>query len=191
MKQLISFFKKLRVGQILTVLIAGIALFLTTACNPGDIRGARPDNPPVQLGGQNNPHKQGGDGYNAYKQSTDPKVNREMGGAGDRASLINDDQLLVANAARSNAANDLLYPGNNATGSRNPEFGPRHDEFVQDAIEIPAQPQRIVDRSDPNEKILEKSGQAVQEATEFIKDTFEDVDENPAPYQMRNPALGK
>lgn len=190
MKQLISFFKKLRIGQLLTVFIAGIALFLTTACNSGDIRGARPNNPPVQMGGQNNPHKQGGDGYNAYKQSTDPKVNRATG-TGDRASLVNFNQLLASNGVQSNGANDLLYPGTNATGSRNPDFGPRHDEFVQDAVEIPAQPQRIVDRSNPDEKILEKTGQAFEEASEFIKDTFEDVDENPAPYQMRNPALGK
>lgn len=75
MKKLISFFKSLQLARILTILVVGVALFLTTACNTGNVQGARPNNPPVQMGGQNNPYKQGGDGYNKYKMSTDPRVN--------------------------------------------------------------------------------------------------------------------
>jgi hypothetical protein len=41
----------------LTVFLATVVLFVSTACNTGDMRGARPDNPPVQAGGANNPYK--------------------------------------------------------------------------------------------------------------------------------------
>jgi hypothetical protein len=63
-----------RYRQLLIVLLLSFTLLLTTACNSGDIRGARPHNPPVQMGGQNNPYKQGGDGYTKYKMSEDPSV---------------------------------------------------------------------------------------------------------------------
>ncbi len=76
MNTVTAFFKRLRIGQFLTVFMAGVLLFTSTACNAGDVRGARPENPPVQMGGMNNPHKGGGDGYTNYQMSTDPKVNQ-------------------------------------------------------------------------------------------------------------------
>lgn len=82
MRQLTAFLKSLNWSHLLTAFILSMTLFLTTACNNGDIRGARPNNPPVQLGGQNNPYKQGGDGYTKYKMSEDPSVssnNSRMG----------------------------------------------------------------------------------------------------------------
>ncbi|HEY9875410.1 MAG TPA: DUF6658 family protein, partial [Candidatus Obscuribacterales bacterium] len=63
MEKLTNLLKKLRLRQILTIFLAGVAIFVTTACNSGDQLGARPNNPPVQAGGANNPHKGGGDGY--------------------------------------------------------------------------------------------------------------------------------
>lgn len=74
MKQLIDFFKKFHLKQILTIFLLGAILLINTACNSGDIRGARPNNPPVQAGGANNPYKGGGDGYTQYKMSPDPNV---------------------------------------------------------------------------------------------------------------------
>lgn len=83
MNKLISFIKSLQFAKILVILIASMTLFLATACNPGNVQGARPNNPPVQMGGQNNPHKQGGDGYTQYKMTTDPniKANRTYKGS--------------------------------------------------------------------------------------------------------------
>ncbi|WP_017716613.1 DUF6658 family protein [Kamptonema formosum] len=53
MKKLTALLKKLRLHQILTVLLAGVLLLFSTACNSGggDMRGARPDSPTVQAGG--------------------------------------------------------------------------------------------------------------------------------------------
>ncbi|MCZ0901404.1 hypothetical protein ON021_16000, partial [Microcoleus sp. HI-ES] len=96
----------------MTVFMAGVLLFTSTACNAGDVRGARPDNPPVQAGGMNNPHKAGGDGYTNYQMSTDPKVNQSPAKAEkNRADLsIVGDRLLASTTAESNSSK-LLYPG--------------------------------------------------------------------------------
>lgn len=74
MKQLNDFVRKLRLKQILTICLAGVLLLISTACNSGDVRGARPNNPPVQAGGANNPYKQGGDNNTQYRMSPDPNA---------------------------------------------------------------------------------------------------------------------
>jgi hypothetical protein len=68
----------LQLVKILTILALGSILFLVTACNPGDMQGARPNNPPVQMGGQNNPYKLGGDENTQYKMSTDPALLQDV-----------------------------------------------------------------------------------------------------------------
>ena len=111
MRSLTNFIKKVRLGKILTVFLAGIALFFMTACNSGNVTGARPNNPPVQAGGANNPYKNGGDGYTNFKASSDPRVNSEtVNKERDRADLqLISHQLIAANIESD--ASDLLYPG--------------------------------------------------------------------------------
>ena len=75
MKSLRAFWQRLSPIRVLAIALMGILLMTTTACNRGDLLGARPNNPPVQMGGQNNPHKQGGDGYTQYKVTESPVVN--------------------------------------------------------------------------------------------------------------------
>ena len=184
MKQIVSWLKQLQIAKILVVCIAGFTLLLTTACNPGNIQGARPDNPPVQMGGNNNPYDAGGDGYNNYKMSADPKVSGSHGGAFSKKdanlrSSLGDMGQLVANShsVKSNAAEDLLYPGESATKSGNPDIGPVGAEgekgLVRNTQKAPSDRQRVIQRSNPNEKILEKIGEQFEEASEFIQDSFE------------------
>jgi hypothetical protein len=78
MKQIISFFKNLPIARILTIFVVGFALFLTTACSTGDMKGAHPDNPAVQMGGSNNPYKGGGDSYTKYRFSEDAKADTNV-----------------------------------------------------------------------------------------------------------------
>lgn len=187
MNRLFSIFKKLRLRQIVSVLIVGAALFLTTACNTGNMQGARPQNPPVQLGGNNNPHKGGGDGYTNYRMSTDPAVNQKNR-QGDRASLPFD-QLLASNSVESNAS-DLLYPGAGATETKNPDIGPVDSNILKrDAQQVPARRQLSIDRSDPNAKILERTGEAFKDASEFLTDMGESATEQPE--MQRNPAFNR
>ena len=69
MNRLISFLKQLRLSQLLSIFLAGVALFTITACSSGNLQGARPYNPPVQAGGNNNTYKRGGDSYTNSDQS--------------------------------------------------------------------------------------------------------------------------
>lgn len=71
-----NFLEKIQLDRILTVFLLMTVLLLTTACNRGDEFGARPNNPPVQVGGNNNPHK-GGDGYTQYKVDSDPRLKKD------------------------------------------------------------------------------------------------------------------
>lgn len=116
MRSLTNFIKKVKLGKILTVFFAGIALFFMTACNSGNVTGARPNNPPVQAGGANNPYKNGGDGYTNFKASSDPRVNSETVNKerNNRADLqLVSHQLIAANIESD--ASDLLYPGSGIT----------------------------------------------------------------------------
>lgn len=175
MKAISTFFKKLSFGQILsqilTVFMAGVLLFTSTACNAGDVRGARPDNPPVQVGGMNNPHKAGGDGYTNYKMSPDPKVKSQNGHA---ALPVAGDRLMASNQ-ESNSSR-LLYPGSGPaeTDRYDRELG-GNQALLDETGPHPNQRQPIVDRSDPNAQILERVGAAVKDASAFLKDSSEEA----------------
>lgn len=171
--------KRLPISQILTVFMAGLLLFTSTA-NAGDVRGARPENPPVQMGGMNNPHKADGDGYADYQMSTDPKVNQSPAKVGkNQANLsILGNRLLASTAAESNASK-LLYPG-----SAPMETDKFDEELAGDKALLatpdgqPAKAQPVFDRSDPDAKILERVGAAFKDASSFLKDSAEDAKES-------------
>jgi len=184
LKKLTSFFKKLQLGRILTIFLAGAVLFITTACNSGDVRGARPENPPVQVGGANNPHKLGGDGYTEYKASTDPRVNNKTANQKrDRAdSQLTSDKLIAATQS------DLIYPGSETNSKQLPDIIPGSEKVLKGG-QIPAERQPIVDRNDPNSKILERVGEAFNDAGAFLKDDGDAAATRPE--LQSNPALHK
>lgn len=170
MKNLIAFLEKARIRQILTVFLAGMLLVISTACNSGDVNGARPENPPVQMGGNNNPHKSGGDGYTNYKATTDAKAVR-----GNRADLqLVAPQLIAASNVGDIQSNpeDVLYPSANAGKTNNPAIGTRAQKELQEQVkQFPKERQPVIDRSDPGEKILERVGEQFKDASGFLKET--------------------
>lgn len=172
MRSLTNFFKKIRLGRVLTVFLAGIALFFMTACNSGNVTGARPNNPPVQAGGANNPYKNGGDGYTNFNASSDPRVNSETVNKerNNRADIqLVSHQLIAANIESD--ATDLLYPGSDATSSLHPDIGPRGERELEKSVtQIPEPRQGVIDRSDPDAQILERVGETFKDASAFIKD---------------------
>lgn len=167
-----SFFKK--IGRILAVFVLGIALLSTTACNNGDLRGARPENPPVQMGGSNNPYKTGDDGSTNYKMSTDPRA-KDASKLRSSADTLELGQLVAARSIESDAARDLLYPGEKAEASDNPDIGPRG--LAVEPEPFPATRQANINRGNPDEKILERIGEQFKEASEFIGDSFDEATE--------------
>jgi len=183
MKQLTSFFKKLQLSKILTVLLAGIVLFVTTACNSGDVTGARPANPPVQAGGMNNPHKGGGDGLPNYKSSMETKI--EDQNRRDQQSSLPFSQLVAGSYD-----SGLLYEGSESPSGRIAKertFPKITDEGASE--QIPAERQPVLNRTNPDARILERSAETFNKASEFIQDKADEAFQRPE--MKRNPAIEK
>ena len=168
-----NIFSRFSLSKIVSVFCLTIVLFVTTACNSGNELGARPDNPPVQLGGQNNPHKAGGDGLTKYKATDDPRVTRGQ----DNAGLLPSSNLVAA-ANRSkttypNNDNDmdgLIYSDSDKAKSLDSvdDFvSPETQKALKDPAQIPAVKQPIIDRSNPDNKLLEKTKQMFDDAGDF------------------------
>ncbi len=160
MDMLIAFCQKLRPGKLLAVFAAGFVLLLNVACSNGNVAGVRPNNPPVQMGGQNNPYKAGGDGYSDYQMSTDPAVSKR-----DRASALNPDQL--AATASEMVERSALKLNDRVTDTTQIRGNATRDA-MKEAQQIPEKRQEVIDRSDPNAKILEKSIQTFKEASKHL-----------------------
>lgn len=181
MNKLVNLVKKLRIPQILTIFLAGVLLFVSTACSGGDVTGARPNNPPVQAGGNNNPHSGSGDGYTNYKATTDPNINSKKS-ASDRNhadSQLISNQIIATSSNSDNNPSGLIYPGSDSERTIN-NIGPRGAaELSRDAVEVPAKRQAVLDRNDPNAKILERTSEAFKEASSFLKDTADEAGARP------------
>jgi hypothetical protein len=172
MRALMAFFKKMQLSKIAIACLLGIVLLTTTACNNGNELGARPQNPPVQMGGQNNPHKAGGDGYSHYKSSLDPAVNP----AGEQSMLPSSLIMASTGIDLADSGGVLLYPAEGkveSADSRNDFVSPQRQKELLDPGQIPAVKQPVIDRSDPDAKILEKVGQTFKDASSFILDADE------------------
>jgi hypothetical protein len=180
MQRLTEFLKELKLSRLLVTVFAGFVLLLNTACSSGNVQGARPNNPPVQMGGNNNPHSRSGDGYTNYRMSNDPRVNDNQ-----QSSLPMTDRLIADSSIKTNSS-DLLYPGYQKSETKNPDIGYRTPKEVSD---LPNDKQPMLKRSDPDAKILERVGEAFTDASAFLKKT---ADEGSArPEAKANPAIGQ
>lgn len=184
MRQVIDFLKELKLSQFLTAFVLGVVLLFTTACNSGDELGARPNNPPVQMGGQNNPYKAGGDGYTNYKMSTD----RNVKNAGDRASLDQPTNRLVA-ITNIEDPKGLQYTGSEGDemAGTNTAVDSRLQKKLMDPNQIPAVQQPVVTRENPNFNVLERAGESFSKANDFFEDMAENAPKN-QPELKINPA---
>lgn len=186
MKLIRSQLQRLKIRQLLATVAIGFVLLLNTACNSGDTLGARPNNPPVQMGGNNNPHKMGGDGYTDYKMSTDPKVNS----ANSSSSVKKQAQLphgtLVADLGVKSNASDPIYQGSDVSETNNPDVGPLQQKTLPP---LPNSRQPMIDRADPGSKVFERAGETIQDASAFLKDKAAEA--NARPESKANPAIEK
>lgn len=163
--KLVNIIQKLQPTKIVTACLLATFLLVTTGCNNGSELGARPENPPVQLGGQNNPHKAGGDGMTKYKATDDPRVLEGK----NNASLPARDLLAAANQSKTSYPTDdnqlegVLYPGDSnqpeSLNNVNDIVSPQRQKELLDPRQIPAKKQPGLDRSDPDNKLLEKVGE--------------------------------
>lgn len=180
MNKLMNFFKRLRLRQIVTIFLAGILLIVNTACSGANAQGARPNNPPVQAGGANNPYKSGGDGYTGLKTSTDPKVTNTKPGR-DHASLKLDSHLLIAADLTRNKENEILYPGAEEPAGRAAKEAQLPIKTSKDFTQ--PEPGGLNQRN-PNvgERIgnrIETAKEAFKEAGAFAKEKSDEAGERP------------
>jgi len=179
--------KKIRLRQILTIFLAGLLLIVSTACSGADAQGANPQNPAVQAGGSNNPYKNGGDNYNNYRLSTDPKIANPKANQGrDEASLQLSSQLLIA----TNAESKILYPGAETPAGRinkeaelpiitDKDFRPEPGGLIQNEPKVG---DRVQDR-------IETVKENLEEASSFLKDKGDEAAARPE--LQKNPAVGR
>lgn len=157
MKKLTVFLKQLRLNQILTAFLATVVLLIGTACSSDNVQGARPNNPAVQMGGSNNPYKNGGDTNTNYNISPDPKVSGKAAGSkADRAALPNVSSQLIA-------SQETIYPGGDKQLNR-PE--------VEKAL--PKKTLKDFEQSEAGGQIQRESdiGDRIQDRLGTVKDTF-------------------
>jgi hypothetical protein len=171
MRKIKDFLKNLQLQRIFTAFLLLTVLLITTACNSGDEFGARPDNLPVQMGGNNNPHK-GGDGYTQYKVDTDPRLNK------DSTSLMPFFDRAIAAQPPSKTAPEkkegILYPGNSgqpdALRNKDDFYSAKEQKELMNPSQFPEKAQTQINRADPDAKILEKTGNMFKDASEFLGD---------------------
>ncbi len=161
--------KSIQLNKVATAFLLAIVLFVTTACNSGDELGARPNNSPVQMGGQNNPHKVSGDGMTQYRSPANDSL-LEKGQSslpgGYLAAANNSDTTYPTD---DNRLEGLLYSDDRAESLTSvDEFvNPQKQNDLLDPTEIPAEKQPAIDRSNPDNKLLEKVGQMFDDAGDF------------------------
>ncbi len=188
MNRLTTFFKKLRLRQILTVFLAGALLIVSTACSGATTQGANPNNPAVQAGGANNPYKSGGDAYTNLKMSTDPKVNTSKAKSqGDQANLEQSSQQLIA----TNKESGMLYPGAETPAGRAEKQAelPKITEKNFEQAKSGGLNQRNPSLGERAENRIEKVKEAFKDASKFTKEKADEAGERPE--LQSNPALNK
>lgn len=188
MQRLTALFKRLRLRQMLSVCLVSALLIFNTACSGvTTAQGANPNNPAVQAGGNNNPHKNSGVNYgNVDKYTTDPTVKQTPDKTStNRASLDVYSLLVAANTE------GLLYPGAETPAGR-----------AQKEAELPIKTAKDFKQPEPGglnqrnpdlgERIgerLEKVQEAFKEATEFTQEKAAEASKRPE--AQSNPALGQ
>ncbi|GEM_PF-422930 len=194
MQRLTNLFNRFALKRVLGVLLAAVLLFATTACNNGTETGARPYNPPVQMGGNNNPRKSGGDGYTGFKASTDPRMNantsKSISPRADAGSFSTQ-KLIAAKAidpSVNNSQSNLLYPGSKSSDrpGNAPEGVTIREQFKQDSEESGIASNSDV-LQDSKENLLEKVGDTFKDASAFLKDKAEESYDRPE--MQANPAV--
>jgi hypothetical protein len=164
---------KLKLRQIVTVTLASLLLLISTACsNPADTQAANPQNQPVQMGGMNNPSKNGGDRYTENKTG------------GKKISLTDSQQLIAATQA------ELLYPG-----AETPQGRAKKEAEMPIITEKSFKPKpggTIQRQSDVGERFkdrVETVKESVEEASAFLKDKADEA--SARPELQKNPAVGR
>jgi hypothetical protein len=171
MNAIASFLRQIQVRKILGVFIAGVALILATACSADGAKSANPhqrDNVPLQTGANNTPYTRGSDSKGEFIPSSDYGNRAHSQQHSDASGLFSNNQLIASSVAGSRSS-DMLYQ---SSDQREVGFDDRKPAQKQatEPEKIPAESQPSLDRSNPDEKILENVGKQFREASKFLNE---------------------
>ena len=158
--------KQLRIRRLFTTVALGIVLLLNVACSSGSVQATRPGQPSMQM-------TEGKSAGKAVKSSIEQQARKASKSTADgRDVKVN--------------ASDMSYRGSDVPQSSNPDIGPVQQTSLPP---LPNPKQPMIDRADPNSKVLERAGEAIQSASAFLKNTAESA--SARPESQANPALGQ
>jgi len=130
----------------------------------------------------------GGDGYTDYKMSTDPNMNsaRSNSLVKKQAHLLKATCTLVADLGVKSNSSDPIYGSSDLSQAANLEVGSVQQQSLPP---LPNLRQPMIDRAEPDSKVFERAGEAIQDASAFLKDTAKAA--NVRPESKANPAIGQ
>lgn len=173
MEHIISFFKKLNLHKLALVFIAGFALLLATACSNNDnlqaSRKEKPNDIPVQMGANNNPYTMGSDTQGNPVSPSDYGNQAYKRQHSDASSQIPGFNQLIASSVAGQDTTGLLYESSDQRQGGIDDTRPTQERAFQPE-NSPSRRQPVIDRSNPNEKIMEGIGRQFTEASKFLTD---------------------
>jgi len=173
MERIISFFKKLNLHKLAIVFVAGFALFLSTACSSDrNMQASHQDKSndiPIQMGANNNPYTMGNNthgnpvspsnyGNQAYKKQQS-----------NASNLTSGVSKLIASSVAGQDTTGLLYESSDQQQGGIDNTRPIQKRAFQPES-IPARRQPSINRTNPDEKIMEGIGRQFTEASKFLTD---------------------
>jgi hypothetical protein len=172
MKGMKALIRKFNLHKVVIIFIAGLALLMTTACSANENTTAsikdRPNDIGVQMGANNNPYTMGTDtkgepvspsnyGNQAYKNQQS-----------DASTLLGFDRLIASSVAGQDTTG-LLYESADQREGGVDDRRPTQAKATQPEG-FPESRQPIINRTNPDEKILEGIGKQFTEASKFLTD---------------------
>lgn len=171
MKEIFAFVKSLNLQKVLIVFVAGMFLFLSTACSNENMtadRQSKPNDIAVQAGANNNPYTMGTDSHGDYVPPSNYGNRAYSNNQHSDASMLPNFNQLVATSVAGQDTSGLLYEtSEQRQGGRVHETRSAQNSAYQPAP-IPAERQPIINRTNPDEHIMEGIGKQFKEATEFL-----------------------
>lgn len=181
MKEILSFAKNLNLQKLLIVFVAGMFVFLSTACSNPNVtadRESKPNDIAVQAGANNNPYTMGTDSHGEYVSPSNYGNRAYSNNQHSDASLLPGFTQLVATSTTGQDTSGLLYESSEQRqgGGIHENRAAQNRAYQPESIRSERQP--IINRTDPNEHIMEGIGEQFSEASKFLTDGVRPAVEN-------------
>jgi len=172
MKGIQSLIEKFNLHKLIIVFVVGFALLLTTACSANENMSAsvkdRPNDIGVQMGANNNPYTMGTD-TKGEPVSPSNYGNQAYKNQQSNASTLPGFNRLIASSVAGQDTTGLLYESaDQREGGVDDRRSPQAKATQPEGFPEGRQP--IINRTNPDEKIMEGIGKQFTEASKFLTD---------------------